>query len=249
MAFGAGLSNGKDSECLWGNLLSKELDYDISNVSVIGIDNQEIFFRTWSAMAQGKYDLIIVQWQNIPRKNVSAGFETYSTSFTLPGVCPIDDLNLVSGQVLKAKKIIEFRDQLMRYYKEHWEIRELIYYCNILSSLANVAGSKIRYLNYNMPWKNHRYFDVKDWEVPGELDPLTRSMLDSDLRDDSEVRNLYRLMHLHYAEAGKINESQWLNLYDPLEHHQVDDASSDDPHPGIQSQLIFKNLIMLWLTQ
>lgn len=248
VAFGAGLPNGKNCESLWGNLVCHELDYDISNVSEIGIDNQEIFFRTCSAIAHAKYDLIIVQWQNIPRKNLSAGFEKYNTSFALVGVYPVDDLNLVFGQVLKAKKIIEFRDQLMRYHKEHWEIRELIYYCNILSSLSKVAGSKIKFLNYNLPWKTYRYFDIKDWEVPSELDPLTRSILDSDLRDDREVKDLYKLMHLHYAEAGTVNESQWLNLYEPLKQYQLDYASLSDPHPGIQSQLIFKNLIMSWLT-
>lgn len=248
IAFGAGLPDGKNSELLWGNMLAKELKSDVSNVSVIGIDNQEIFFRTCSAMFQDEYDLIIVQWQSIPVKNLMVGFETYDTSFTLCGVHRVIDLNLVSGQVMKAKKIIEFRDELMRYHKEHWEIRELVYYCNVLSKLAKTTNSRIKFLNYNLPWKDNRYFDIKQWDVPGELDPLTLSIVDAEFRNDDEVKQLYELMHSHYSSAGNINESEWLNLYDPLKKYQIDYVSNSDKHPGIQSQEIFKNLIISWLT-
>jgi hypothetical protein len=247
VAFGAGLPREKRDKSLWANSLAEEIDYDITNVSIMGIDNQEIFFQTLGALSKNPYDLIIVQWQTIPHKNVTAGFEKYNTRFNLFGVQQINDLSLVSDQVVKAKKIIDFRDHVMKYYKEHWEIRELIYYCNVLSKLATCYGANVKFLNFNMPWKTDRYFDFKFWRVPSDLDLLTQSILDVDLRDDDEVRDLYVLMHLDYSDAGSIDESKWLNLYDPLNMHQIDRISHSDRHPGFKSQEIFKDLIISWL--
>lgn len=247
VAAGAGLPDGHRNPVLWCNQLARELGYRIYNISTVGIDNLEIFQNTASAIMDGSYDLVLVQWQIIPCRNQSIGLETYNTLINLVGTRPLMDINLVAGQKFESKKLEKFRSLLMRYHKEHWEIKELVSYCKILSFIAEKSGSTIKFINFNMPWHTNRFFDKKLWRFPSELDGFTRTMLDADFRQDSEVRDLHDMIHDHYDSVGPMNLQNWLNLYDPLIDHQLDQISDSDLHPGIESQVIIKNKVSEWL--
>jgi hypothetical protein len=247
VAAGAGLSDVDRKKFLWANQVGKESDYQVENISVIGSDNLEIFLNTSNKILDDFYDLILVQWQSIPCKNLDLGLETYNTKLNLIGTRPIWDINLYSHQKITSKTLQSCRHVLMRYYKEHWEIKELVSYCKILSYLANNMGTKIKFINYNLPWDQNRFFDYIEWTYPSELDEFTKSLIDVDFRDDFEIKEIYKLIHWHYAAAGPVNPVDWLNLYDPLKTYQIDSISTIDKHPGIQSQLIFKNKILAWL--
>lgn len=244
VSFGAGLPNQKENKNLFVNQLAHQLHGDnleqIDNISVIGIDNKEIFLTTASNIINKKYEHVLVCWQGIPRINLNLGLETYQTTVSIVSPeCSGHDINLVGGQRISGKKILEIRNYLLRFYNPHWEILELVQYINILVDLARSENIKLYFINYSMPWAHERYFDKIQFLVPSDLDGFTQSVLQYESRNDLETRQLYEMIHNQYQNLKGIQEQLWLNLYHPLIGMQIDCASTNDRHPGIASQQIF----------
>jgi hypothetical protein len=86
-----------------------------------------------------------------------------------------------------------------------------------------------------LPW-SQGYFDQKKITLPSDLTEYEQDLLQAETRDDAEVLNLYNMIHSQYAQAGGIQESHWLNLYQSLRAMQIDHVSETDRHPGYLSQ-------------
>jgi len=239
---GYGLSEGVQNPELFVNRLAVEiLDYNLDNVdniSIVGIDNKRIFLDTALSVCTGKYSDALICWQAIPRINLNFGLESYNTMTAIiaPGK-ECKDINLVAGQKITGDKISDLRRFLLKHYNAHWEILELIKYINILKSLGQLHNVQLHFINYNVLWQIENYFQEIEWQVPTDLDNFTRDILQSDFRDDSEVRQLYQMIHTQYRAAGGINSDLWLNLHAPLKAMQLD--ISIEGHPGILSQQVF----------
>ena len=74
-------------------------------------------------------------------------------------------------------------------------------------------------------------------------------MLHFDFRDDTEIKDLYDMIHSQYNQFGGIQENNWLNLYKSLVSMQVDDVSVTDTHPGYVSQNIFAEYLISQLKE
>lgn len=242
IAAGTGLDNERKDSKLWANQLAKEYGLSPTNIAQVGDDNKEIFFNTMLELSKNQYDYVIVQWVPIPNINIRYGLEIYPTRFNLIGTREFGEINLVSNQHLDLKSIKKSRDYQMKFYKEHWEIRELLAYCKFIKHTATTAH--VYFLNYSMPWDCNRYFDVVDWTTPSELDEFTQNLLDVDLRSDNDVRKLYNTIHQDYSHWGPVNLLDWFNLYEPLQMLQVDQVSESDHHPGYLSQEIFSQFLI-----
>jgi hypothetical protein len=244
VSFGAGLPDQVQNKNLFVNQLACQLldgvHDQIDNISVIGIDNRAIFLETAHSIGIQHYDHVMICWQSIPRINLNLGLETYQT--TVPIVSPestCHDIGLFGRQKISGKKILEIKNYLLRFHNLHWEILELIKYINILLRLAHLQDTKLYFINYSMPWQTMRYFDKINWTIPSELDNFTQTVLQSEFRNDEESMRLYLMIHDHYQKPGGIQETSWLNLYDPLIDMQIDNAAIDDDHPGLASQQVF----------
>jgi hypothetical protein len=241
---GQGLKDGKADSSLWINQLINSClpNSTVTNISVRGYDNKEIFIDTAIELLATQYTHTFVCWQSIPRSNIKLGLETYRTSIGLISPVAVNDIDLVAGQKVLGKHFDSARKNILKHYNYHWDLVDLVSYTNILINLARMAQSNIYFINYSLPWSD-RYFDKINWEIPSELDLFTQEILSVDLRNDAEIRQLYDMIHDHYTTHGSIKEHNWLNLYDPLHNHQIDKVSDSDHHPGVLSQNIFFDLL------
>lgn len=242
IAAGSGLNSEQTDSRLWANQLAKEYNLTVTNIARIGDDNREIFLNTMLALSKQQYDYAIIQWVPIPNINIRYGLELYPTRFNLIGTREFGEINLVANQKLNLESIKKSRDYQMRFYKEHWEIRELLAYCKFLRDKMPIGHTY--FLNYTMPWDCNHYFTQVDWHTPSELDTFTQALLDVDLRSDDDVQKLYNMIHQDYAEWGPIDTTDWFNLYEPLKLLQVDQVSNDDYHPGYKSQDRFSEFLI-----
>jgi hypothetical protein len=53
---------------------------------------------------------------------------------------------------------------------------------------------------------------------------------------------VYNLAHADYAEAGGINQTQWINLYNSFANNIID-HNNDSLHPGIESNKRYFTMI------
>jgi len=243
---GAGLAQGSNDSKLWVNQLvaGKFNTADVDNISVIGDDNRQVFIDVAAKLLAGNYTNAIVCWQTADRVNVNFGLETYPTRVCLTEPHKSTDaINLVGGAQVSTKQINQCKDTFLRFRNLHWYFKDLVGYTSILNSIAARTNTKIQFVNVDQPWSKD-YFVKRDWQVPSELDSVTQEVLQSEYRSDSEVRELYNLIHEDYQQAGTICHSSWLNLYEPLKSLQVDYASDTDKHPGYKSQDAFTNFLL-----
>lgn len=241
---GAGLQDEKNNPELFVTRLATEILQhkieDVDNISIVGVDNKHIFLETALKLSTTYYSDALICWQTIPRINLNFGLETYQTGASIiAGTRNNHDINLVSNQTISKQKIKKIQQYFLRYYNLHWEILELIKYVNILKIIADTHNTRLHFINYSMPWDSNNYFCRINWTVPSDLDSFTQGILQTESRDDSEVLDLYSMIHDSYSQSGGINTDLWLNLHNPLRAMQVDNVSSTDFHPGLQSQEIF----------
>ena len=85
------------------------------------------------------------------------------------------------------------------------------------------------------------YFRHSPYNIPTELDPYVREILQIETRDDKEIKQLYNMLHEQYDAYGGIREAHWLNLYQSLKSMQVDTVNTTDVHPGYASQDSYTN--------
>jgi hypothetical protein len=242
IAAGSGLSAESNDTRLWVNQVATEFNFDVTNIAKIGDDNKEIFLNTMLALTLKQYDYAIVQWAPIPNINLNLGLELYSNRFNLIGTRDFGDINLVSNQQIDLKYLNKARRYQMKFYKEHWEIRELLAYCKFIKD--KIDTKCVYFLNYSMPWDCNRFFDKTPWSVPSDLDKFTQDLLDVDLRSDVEIEKLYNMIHLDYSTWGPVDKTNWVNLYEPLQMLQVDQISAADHHPGYLSQDRFSKFLI-----
>jgi hypothetical protein len=217
---------------------------DIINTSIIGSDNAEIFNQTYADIKTGNFSHAMVTWSVIPRTNVNYGFELYRTASPYVSFSHrFQDIHLVNDQKI-TPKTQEKQKFNVRYYNYHWDILDLVVKCNLLIDIARQYSCRVGFVNFYLPWKNEQFFQRIEWITPSELGELSQEILVSECRDDSETKLLYDLMHSSYEKFGGIQETHWLNLYDPIYDHQIDFVDEGDKgHPGPKSQSVIAKML------
>jgi len=233
-AAGWKLSGEKACDDLWCNQLFEQAQ--VTNLAQHGVNNHWIFLHTAQALRQQTWDHVIVAWTAIPRYHFRAGLELYPTDTKLTSE---RDIHIVGGQTITRHWQEELGNQLRKIHNDHWDILDLIYYVNIL---AELAGAKISFVNSLLPWSNN-YFEYDANITVPQLDHYTKTLLQSDLRDDVEIIDLYHHIHQHYQQAGGVCPNIWLNLYESLDQLKVDTHSVYDKHPALKSQKIFAEFL------
>lgn len=244
---GYGLALERLDSSLWANKFLKTIkNYDledIENISSPGDDNFEIFKKTFSKLKKATYNTVIVCWQATHRKNYCFGLETYDTRFSLVYPEASYDINLVNDTKVSKDQLLKMQKNFISLYNYHWDIKDLVFYVNALVHISMQKEIDIRFVNYNLPWDSHSFFNRIEFEAPSSLDPFTNEILQSDYRDDSQIKEIYKLIHDEYDDFGGIQENYWLNLYDPLRRKQIDIVLPNEPHPGYKSQEIFADFL------
>lgn len=241
---GYGLDHEKHDPKLWINQLiySKQHTAIVDNISITGIDNQQIMHNTVSALRSNSYDLAIVCWQSLHRINYNYGYELYNTQDCITMPSEVKDIRLVGNTPVSKKGMTQTKKHLMSYFNYYWSILDLIGYLNIVIDIAKIYNTPVYFVNYSMPWGNNKIFDYLNEFDVNLLDTFTKdNLLQLDSRDDNEVKELYQNMICSWKSRGDIQSTNWLNLYSPLLDMQVDVASKNNNHPGYLSQDKFYN--------
>jgi len=245
---GYGLDLGKRDPALWANQFITHVTdcklSNIQNISSVGLDNFQIFKKCSTSLIREQYDLVLVCWQSMPRIILNFGLENYNTSFILSSHDICKDINLVANTKVDASDLKLIQKIYLAHYNYHWNIHDLVVYTNVLKQLADQKGTKIYYVNYWLPWQNNKFFKKIDYTAPSDLDLFTQELLQIELRNDTEIKQLYNFIHDQYQQSGGIQEDIWLNLYEPLRTIQVDGISKQDNHPGPKSQNVFNEFLI-----
>jgi len=222
-----------DHHRLWSNQLLSKLDnFEIINRSKTGVNNHWIFMEAMSALTQDHYDLVLIQWTGLGRIFLPAGLELYDTYTNMTSGL---DMNLVNRSILPGKWLQDVNNRLKSFSNLHWDILNIVRYVNILIQIQQLKKSKICFVDSGLQW-SLGYFEKKSITKPLELSKFEQYILEVEHRDDSEIFDLYNMIHNQYQEYGNIQTDNWLNLYQSHESWKVDTIAPDDFHPGYLSQ-------------
>lgn len=252
LSAGFGLSQWDLENNFWLKYLVNSVfrDITIDNFSETGCDNQAIFKNAYTHIRSGKYRYALVSLAMIPRTNIHYGLELYNTvgPYVVFGNGHYKDINLHSNQTVSTRfqKNNTFN---MRYYNYHWDIVDLLFNTTVLQDIAQQNNCKVCFVNYNLPWMEYQYFKRKEWKMPSDLDPFTQEVLEVDYRSDEEIRLLYNKIHNDYDFVGGVSSLNWINLYNPMIKHKVDQIYESESHPGPLSQKLLADILVPGFTK
>jgi len=232
-AAGTGLVNEKTHELHYANVLSKELFTNqavINNIGGGGNSNLRIFLDTGIELVQKQYDFAFVGWTSYPRHVFWAGLEEYESRRSIsPTSTHLVEHN--GNDISFSKEFLkDFGDKFLLVHNTHYDILDLVKYINILKGLADSKNTKIYFLNNLCQW-DQNYFDPVSDPIPTNLTNYTNKLLNSEHRDDAQIKNLYNKIHNDYKNSGSIQQNLWLNLYQSFASMMID-YGNDKRHPG-----------------
>jgi hypothetical protein len=243
-------TDAKDDFRLWTNLCHRNIkrfqNLKLLNVGQAGASNSDIFQNAVRVIANNNIsiDTMFVQWTSGPRYTFNAGFELWNTSEVLVhGNSPRKhNIKLNNGEYWTREYVHDLTDRLRVLHHLHWEIVKIVDYSSMLSNLAQQKEFDIFFINGICPWDENYFVELHN-VTPEEYTAFTKKhIIDIESRSDEDIHKLYHLAHQHYREAGGINQSQWINLYNSFYNLRTD-FNFDGSHPGQQSNQTFFNLI------
>lgn len=244
---GVGLRDLDKDPAHYANKLMTTVDkfkgLPMKNIAVAGNSNQKLFYETLYELTStgNHYDYIFVGWTSSPRYWFDFGFELYETTRMLS---PSNMTPPVKGHQIEwsKTKLEQFRNDLMLASHPQSHIVDIIRWTNILINLAKMLNSRIFFINAMCAWDDKFFeFNPKEDIKPSDLTVYTNYLLDSDTRDDEEIRALYKKMHQQYADVGGIHPDYWLNLYESIKTLQID-YGDNHRHPGYNSHQLYADI-------
>jgi hypothetical protein len=226
ISYGYGFPMTINDPNIWPNLLAKELNAEVNNVSVPGYDNPGIFLNALREFTTNKYDLILIQLSGLDRVVVSPDIHR---SLSLgPFVDELSTSNMFIDEIEKRNFFKTFLRINQSF--EHW--KRLI---NIIITVQNLVkqGHNIKFLNGLINWTDE-FFNNHDSK-------FARDVVDSHNLPDDDIKKGLDKINL---DKDLIDSTLWINLVKCFRQMQVDQASETDNHPGPKSHKIYTDLIL-----
>jgi hypothetical protein len=230
LSVGYGFASSRNDSKIWPNLLGKHLNAEVTNVSIPGYDNPGIFLNAINKFSKTDYDLILIQVTSLNRLVVSPNMHS-----KINLMAPVD-LNLWKGRIDK-KDYDTFCKNLVWLNRnfEHWNRL-----ANIIITVQNLVeqGYNIKFVNGLLNWDQSFFQNTSS--------KFSDQILDVDELPDEDIQQGLDIIN---QDKQEINLDLWINPFEPLFKLKVDNASSTDIHPGVNSQKIFSDLIVNYLQQ
>jgi len=249
---GCGLKDGINDPQLWVNQIHTKNNIlkntVLNNCSVYGATNTNVYKTAVNELVKNTYEYAFIVWTSMPKFRFHVGLEKYNTEvFFTPGVentKVITDIN-TNKKVFTKSYLCELKNKLMVLQNKHYNIVQVLEYVDSLYNVARRMNTKIYFINGLCQW-DEGYFDYIDLSMNNidSLTSYTKKILNIRNRDDSEIIELYNIMHSTYSKI--IHKELWLNLNKSLRHLQIDMVSDDpnDMHPGIKSQYVYTKYLL-----
>jgi hypothetical protein len=238
--FGAGFAEDQRNQYIYDRLISKQFDFDSTNIAVSGSSNLEIFKRSAQAILDNKYNIVVTQWSALNRIWLYPGPDC---SFFLNDTRYPDfkyrDIYIDCSTKTKLK------ETLLLLNHDYHNILDLISYCCILECMAFATNTRVIFVNGLVPWEDDLVRDFSNIDIGCQLSAYTKSILDFDNRDDHEITILFQQLQNNFK---KLNQSLWVNMFDSMQSNACD-AGPEGHHPGILSHQSMADQISKYLTR
>ncbi len=228
---GWGFDRGIKDKNIWPNILAKKLKAEITNCSLTGCDNTEIFLNALSAMKDHDFDIVIVQWTSLDRIIMTPTAQQV-TMITAENPHP----DLRNSDYKKFHRVfLELNGMLAHWNRFH----------KMVSILQN--HDNVYFVNGLIPW-NDKLFDKNTTLEDCAKDEFLSSLLQlkSQWKPDGGIESEWipePIWNTIKTQTQTLDLEKWINLFDNLQSIQIDQISDTDQHPGIQSQKLFANRI------
>lgn len=220
------VGNDEAYPCLVGNHFSK----DIKILAKIGNSNQTILTNAIEALLKDDAELVFVQISAPGRQKFYHSLYYQSNTLGHSAILP-------KAKWEKFKDVYRFVDG------EYNQYVLLNQYVPILNHIANLNKKKIVYIN------GHLYFDPLFFSNDNvnnyyNLSYETKMLINFETEPDEKLKEQIEDIR---AKLSVIDQTQWVNLTDPLTSSYAVDKGNDGAHPGKKSNIIFANLIINFL--
>lgn len=247
--FGEGFAQQNHEPNLWVNLLHSNIKQlsstELVNLGETAASNEKIFYKASRYIAAYRPRFAFVQWTGSPRYNILLGIEPYHTNqyFAFDGSVYDHHLHSIDYSAAYLENI---RNRFLSLHHPHQSILNIVEYTNSLIELCQLTKTQLFFINGLCSW-DRDYFTKLNNSTPNKYTAYTQKILETHTRDDNQVYILYDRIHSDYAQAGTVQESLWMNLYDSFLNNRVD-TNNDNLHPGIKSNQFYFELVRNSLT-
>lgn len=229
----SGFTIENQSKFHWPYLFCKDIGFDIVNLAIGGMSNNEIFLRTTEAVANDRYDLVVVMWSEVDRR-----WEYCSDK-------NIDDFTMLNNSIAKGYQ--SESDYAKEYAKMHylhfnnryikikhwllnsWSLEQTLKSLTIPFVFIKGFSNNINQL-HNVTY-NNGFRNIQSLKF----------MFDFDNRPDFYIQNKLSVLQTLIL---KQDQTKWLNLFGPSFFDMLIDVADDQSHPGPKTnQALADNLI------
>lgn len=209
----------------WPVLFSKKYCFDVKNIAIGGMSNNEIFYRSIETTLESKPDIAIVMWSQINRR-----WEYYSDN-------NVDDFTIMNSSCDAYNSHLDEVQQfakLSQVYFVNTYVNIKKWFCYSIALANYFKNNDIDYI-FLRGFDNHIDELYSIFQKPDENLDITRSsdqikrMFDFTNRPDDYIIKKVQELKTLYKTTSKLN---WANLLSPSFHDMTCDFADDLSHPG-----------------
>lgn len=223
----------------WPHLFCQHTGYNLVNLAIGGMSNQEIFLRTTEAITKNTYDLVVVMWSDISRHWAYCSDNN------------VDDFTILNSGIASGfQSDLEFTKTYAKMHYTYFDnkyvnTKNWLLYCIALGNL--LENKNIQYIfargfhNYIDRFVNAKY----DADGFTNIDVL-KGFLDFDNRpDDYILKKITGIQDLINIQG----QSKWVNLFSNSFKDMIIDLSDDHMHPGPKTNAEFSSKLINFYEQ
>jgi len=210
----------------WPHLLGKHYDFDIDNIAIGGMSNEEICFRTIERVTQNPhYDLAIVMWSGLNRKWVYFSDNN------------VDDFTIINNGIIVGN--MRYHKSVQDYAKLHYgyfnnryiNVKRFLLMIKTLSTMLDAVRIPYIFIN-GFEYQFDRLSRIYENDLHTALNDDEKKMIDFSNRPDEYI--IAKLRDLRII-MDSIDRSKFLNHGNYSFYKATVDLADDGEHPGPKS--------------
>ena len=223
--YGEGFNLQERNQYIYDKVLSKEYNWNSTNIAVKGSSNYTIFLRSAEAIQSQQYDIVFTQWSALNRIWLSPGPEVHYF---------VNDLKYPDytyrDLYISPKDKKKLNQLLLLLNHDYQNILDLISYCNILQQLAVVNKSRAVFINGLIPWQED-LIQTLDSNLNQSLSLYSKIIFDFKNRSDDEIIKYFLKLQ---KKISTLDKNLWVNMFESFLENTCDIAPAGH-HPGVES--------------
>jgi len=214
--------NDENLQDLWVNIVSKELNFNSTNIAFGGMSNHEIFKRTTNKIIETNPNLVVVMWSELHRL----------WCYTNHLFGNIDNFTMIrpsiTGWQSDLKDLKKFRDIYSKIFTNNYvDFRDWLLYIYGLQNILKQHGIPFIFLrgfsNNLQDWLN-----IDKNNLIKSSDFVKETLDFENHQDDYMIEKIDSL----HSIINVIDKSKWINFYSPSFKELQVDKADDNSHPG-----------------